>query len=141
MIVVINQPIHRLIDRPSSHSLSPSLPSDRRVNRTFRNAHKPSSINTLERVNEPILILHSQRIIHNRLHRAPHRQIIGIPVYPSHTPPSSALFSCICVLIISKGCVKKVAEMPAMMPVRRLRSVIGVLYASWSDIMEGLMVW
>lgn len=37
-------------------------------------------------MNEPIRILHSQRVIHNRLHRAPHRQIIGIPIYPSRRP-------------------------------------------------------
>ena len=37
-------------------------------------------------MNEPIPILHSQRVIQNRLHRAPHRQIVGIPIYPSHRP-------------------------------------------------------
>ena len=42
-------------------------------------------------MNEPIRVLHSQRVIHNRPHRAPHRQIIGIPIYPSRRPSNRTI--------------------------------------------------
>lgn len=82
-MIIINPPIHSLVDRPNAYSPSSSLPSERGVDSSFGNAHEAPRINALKRMNQPTLVLHSQRVIHNCLHRASHRQIVRIPIYPS----------------------------------------------------------
>ena len=81
IVQLVDQTIHRLVNGPTRHALSPVLPSNGRIHRTLGDANEPARVDVLERIHEAIATGVVFARVENGAHRAADREIVRVPIY------------------------------------------------------------